>query len=149
MKLKNKKELQNFNENKEKYIDVLLEELEKIGLVKKEFQDYVNKIDEIQRFYENEFYKKDKEQQEMLRLAFWAFFSKLLIEKLGGELKIASPTDYADGTPQLVNYGYKFDKKGKKKWIGIAFDSWLNSHLDGVNNFSLKEKVENLFKNYS
>lgn len=71
------------------------------------------------------------------------------MEQLGGELKIASPSDYSDGTPQLINYGNRYDKKGKKKWVGIAFDSWLNTHLKGLNNFSLKEKVDSLIKDYS
>ena len=52
--------------------------------------------------------------QVKLRLGFWAFFSELLMEKLGGELKIASPSDYSAGTPILVNYGNKYDNKGKK-----------------------------------
>jgi hypothetical protein len=149
MKLKNKKELQNFIDNREKYIDILLEELNKNGIKGEDFQEYASKVDEIQKFYEDEFYKKDEFQQEKLRLAFWSFFSKLIMEKLGGELKIASPTDYSDGTPQLINYGNRYDKKGKKKWIGIAFDSWLNTHLKGLNNFSLKEKVDSLIKDYS
>lgn len=149
MKIKNKKELQIFIENRENYIESLFEVLNENGIKGEDFEDYANKIDELQKFYENEFCKKDNFQQEKLRLAFWSFFSKLLIIKLGGELKIASATDYSAGTPQLINYGNKYDKNGKKKWVGISFDSWLNTHLKGLNNFSLKEKVESLIKDYS
>ncbi len=71
------------------------------------------------------------------------------MEELGGELKTASPRDYATGTPQLINYGSKYDNKGKKKWIGIAFDSWLNTLLIGHLFGKLKETVHSLIEDYS
>jgi hypothetical protein len=149
MILKTKKDLENFINNIDQYVDYLLFELFSYGMVGKKFEDYKDRIDEIQKFYEEEFLKKDEIVQEKLRLAFWAFFSKLLIQKLGGNLQIAPKNDYCEGTPQLINYGNRFDKKGKKKWIGIGFDSWLNTHLKKANNFTLNEKIISLIEDYS
>ncbi len=149
MKLKNKKELNEFITKRQEYIAYLIVELNKFGIKETNSNDFHDRIDDIQRFYEDEFLKKDLNDQDKLRLGFWAFFSNLVMEELGGELKIASPSDYSAGTPQLINYGNKYDKKGKRKWIGIAFNSWLESHLLKKNNYSLDEKVKMLIKDYS
>jgi hypothetical protein len=149
MKLKNKKELKEFIDNRTEYIDYLIIELNNYKICGVNRSDYQDRIDEIQEFYENEFLKKDTNVQIKLRLGFWAFFSELVMDKLGGELIIAPPSDYAAGTPQLINYGNKYNKKGKRKWIGISFDSWLESHLLKKNNFTLGEKVKMLIDDYS
>lgn len=149
MKLKNKRELENFINNIDKYISYLIEELNNYGIVGSSFYDFTNKIDEIQNFYENDFKLKTEAIQIKLQLGFWAFFSKLLIEKLGGELKIASPTDYVAGTPQLINYGNRFDKKGKKKWIGIGVDSWFYCVIEKKMLGTLKGTVEHIIEYYS
>jgi hypothetical protein len=149
MKLKNKKELKEFIDNRDKYINYLIFELNKYGISVINRADYHDKIDEIQKFYENEFLKRDIDVQTKLRLGFWAFFSEMVMNKLGGELIIASPSDYSAGTPQLINYGNKYDKKGEKKWIGIAFDSWLNTLLLGRLFGTLNETVSSLIDDYS
>jgi hypothetical protein len=125
MVLKNKKELENFILKMDLCIDKLIKYLNEYGLTGVSIDDFANKIDEIQVFYEDEFSTKTEDIQRELQLGFWAFFSRLLMDKLGGELIIASKTDYCAGTPQLINFGNRFDKKGKKKWIGIAVDSWF------------------------
>jgi len=149
MKLKNKRELEEFINSRNDHIDYLIKELSNFGVNGNYISDYQDKIDEIQKFYEEEFLKKDLEVQDKLRFGFWAFFSLLIMEKLGGELKIASSSDYSEGTPQLVNYGNRFDKKGKKKWIGISFDSWLNTLLKGKLFGTLNETVNSLITDYS
>jgi hypothetical protein len=149
MILKNKKELQNFIDNRENSINYLISKLNENKVSVKNVDECYSKIDEIQKFYEDYFLMTDIETQNKLRLGFWSLFSKIVMEKLGGELKIASPTDYAAGTPQLINYGNKYDKKGKKKWIGIAFDSWLNTLLKGKLFGTLKETVYSLIEDYS
>jgi hypothetical protein len=149
MKLKNKKELDVFINNRDKYIQYLLEELNNYGIKGNIFNDFTNKIDEIQKFYEDEFLNKDTETQNKLRLSFWAFFSVLVMNKLGGELIIASPSDYSAGTPQLINYGNRYNKKGKKQWIGIGFDSWLETLLMRKMFGTLKETVDYLISQYS
>ena len=148
MIIKSKKDLKYFKEHRNKYIDYLIFELNEFGVEGDYFEDFIDKIDAIQLFYENVFLKKNLEVQDKLRLSFWAFFSKLLMDRLGGELIIASKSDYSAGTPQLINYGSKYDKKGKKKWIGIGFNSWLDTHLLKKQNFTLKEKIEMLIKDY-
>ena len=133
MLLKNKKDLQFFIDNSTTYINYLIKKLNEKGMVGTSFDDFTDKIDKIEKYYENEFLYETIDEQEKLRLGFWAFFSKLLIEELGGELQIALKNDYSEGTPQLINYGNRFDKKGKRKWIGISFNflfgpnycSWL------------------------
>lgn len=149
MILKNKKELAHFIENRDTYIDYLIEKLNQDKIAVKNLNDCYLKIDEIQIFYEENFLKSDIEEQNKLRFAFWSLFSKIVMEKLGGELKIASPADYSAGTPQLIEYGYKYDKKGKKKWIGIGFDSWLNTLLKDKLFGTLKETVDSLIDDYS
>lgn len=149
MRLKSKKDLLFFIDNIDTHIDYLIKKLKERGEDGTSFNDFVGKIDVIEKYYEREFLNEGIDAQEQLRLAFWAFFSKLLIEKLGGELKIASASDYAAGTPQLINYGNRFDKNGKRKWIGIAFDSWLESHINKKNLVSLKGKVDKLIEDYS
>jgi hypothetical protein len=149
MILKSKKELTDFIATREIYIDYLIEKLNQNKIFVKNADDCFQKIDEIQKFYEEIFLKSNIEDQNQLRLAFWSLFSKLVMEKLGGELKIASSSDYSAGTPQLINYGNKYDKKGKKKWIGIGFDSWLNTLLKGKLFGTLKETVYSLIEDYS
>lgn len=149
MKLKGKKQLENFINNRDNYINYLIPYLKKYGIKGNEYNDFVKQVDKIQEYYENEFFKYPTDIQDKLRLSFWAFFSKLLMDKLGGELKIASPTDYVAGTPQLINYGNRYDKKGKKKWIGIGFDSWLHSHITKNALVSLNGKIEELIEKYS
>lgn len=149
MILKNKKELQSFIDHGESSINYLIFKLNEKKISVKNVDECYLKIDEIQKFYEDYFLGADIETQNKLRLAFWSLFSKILMDKLGGELKIASPTDYVAGTPQLVNYGNKYDKKGKKKWIGIGFDSWLNTLLKGKLFGTLKEVVYSLIEDYS
>jgi hypothetical protein len=149
MKLKTKKELEDFLNKRDFYIDFLIGKLNEYGIKGESLNEFLNKIDPIQKYFEEEFNNQNEDDKKNLRLGFWAFFSKLLIEKLGGEIIIASKSDYSAGTPLLINYGNRYDKKGKRKWIGIAFDSWLNTHLKGLNNFSLKEKIDNLIKDYS
>jgi hypothetical protein len=112
--LKNKKDLINFVNNQNFHIEKFIEILNENGIT----GDYIqltNKIDLIQNYLENSVPNLSIEKQDVFRLGFWAFFSKLLMEKLGGELNIASSSDYSAGTPQLIEYGNKFDKKGKKK----------------------------------
>jgi hypothetical protein len=149
MILKNKKELVHFIENRDTYIDYLIEKLNQDKIAVKNLNECYLKIDEIQKYYEENFLKSDVEEQNKLRFAFWSLFSKIVMEKLGGELKIASPTDYSAGTPQLIEYGNKYDKKGKKKWIGIGFDSWLNTLLKDKLFGTLKETVDSLIEDYS
>ena len=149
MILQNKKDLSSFIENRDLHTNYLIEELNKNNILVKNVNDCFYKINEIQKFYEDIFFKKDIEVQNKLRLAFWSLFSILTMEKLGGELKIASPTDYCAGTPQLINYGNKYDKKGKKKWIGIGFDSWLNTLLKGKLFGTLNETLNSLIEDYS
>lgn len=149
MILKNKNELLNFIDNRGNSINYLIAKLNENKVYVENVDECYLKIDEIQKFYEDYFLTADIETQSKLRLAFWSLFSKMVMEKLGGEIKIASPTDYCAGTPQLVNYGNKYDKKGKKKWIGIAFDSWLNTLLKGKLFGTLKETVYSLIEDYS
>lgn len=149
MILKNKKELVHFKENRDTYINYLIEKLNQDKIAVKNLNDCYLKIDEIQKFYEENFLKSDVEEQNKLRFAFWSLFSKIVMEKLGGELKIASNTDYSAGTPQLIEYGNKYDRKGKKKWIGIGFDSWLNTLLKDKLFGTLKETVDSLIEDYS
>lgn len=107
------------------------------------------KIDEIQKFYEDYFLVTDIETQNKLRVAFWSLFSKILMEKLGGELRIAPKNDYCEDTPQLINFGNKFDKKGKRKWIAIGFDSWLNGVVEKKLLGTLKGTIEHVIEYYS
>jgi hypothetical protein len=148
MQLKSKKELDYFIANRDEYIEFLIRELNIFGISGQYFNDFQNKIDDIQKYFELEFLKKDINEQDQLRISFWAFFSKLIMDKLGGELIIASKTDYSAGTPLLINYGNKYDKKGKRKWIGIAFDSWLNTLLKGKLFGTLEETVISLIEDY-
>mgnify|MGYP003607106303 CR=1 FL=1 len=149
MILKNKNELRNFIDNRENSINYLIAKLNENKVYVENVDECYLKIDEIQKFYEDYFLTASIEIQNELRLAFWSLFSKMVMEKLGGEIKIAPPTDYCAGTPQLVNYGNRYDKKGKKKWIGIAFDSWLNTLLKGKLFGTLKETVYSLIEDYS
>jgi hypothetical protein len=149
MILKNKKQLEDFLRNRDQWIEYLADRLNEYGVKSNKYEDLLNKVDEIQKFYEDKFESAPLEVQDKLRVAFWAFFSKLLMNRLGGEIKIASKTDYSAGTPQLVNYGNKFDKNGKKKWIGIGFNSWLESHVSKNALVSLNGKIEKLLEDYS
>lgn len=145
---KNKKELLDFINNQDDYIIQFIEILNENG-IEGDYDKLIEKVDLIQNFLENSVANFSIEKQDVFRLGFWAFFSKLLMEQLGGELKIASPSDYSAGTPQLINYGRRFDKKGKRKWIGIAFDSWFESHLTKNNLVSLNGKIKKLIEDYS
>ena len=149
MLLKNKKDLQFFIDNSTTYFNYLIKKLNEKEILGTSFEDFIDKIDKIEKYYKNEFLNETIEEQEKLQLGFWAFFSKLLIKELGGELQIAPKNDYSEGTPQLINYGNRFDKNGKRKWIGISFNSWLESHVNNKNLVSLKGKVEKLIEDYS
>jgi hypothetical protein len=149
MELTNKSQLKKFIKNQDININFLMIFLQEKGLIGSRFEDFTSQIDEIQNIYEIHFMNEDIETQNSLRLAFWAFFSKLLIIKLGGELRIAPKNDYCEGTPQLINYGNKFNKKGEKKWIGIGFDSWLNTLLSKRLFGTLNETIISLIADYS
>lgn len=144
--LKNKKDLLKFIRNQDKYIENFTKILNENG-IKGDYDNLLEKIDLIQCFLENSVVNLSADKQDDFRLGFWAFCSKLLMDRLGGDLKIAS--DYAAGTPQLINYGNKYDKNGKKKWIGISFNSWFEAHLKKNNLVSLRGKIDNLIKDYS
>lgn len=147
--LKNKKELEKFVANMDFYIDDLLKYLNEYGLKGTSLEDFSEKNDSIQEFIENTYASMNDENKEKLRLGFWAFFIKLLINKLGGELILASKNDYCTGTPLLINYGNRFDKKGKRKWIAIGVDSWFNVITNKKMLGTLKGTVEHLIEQYS
>lgn len=146
--LKNKKDLLNFIENQDNYIESFIDILNENG-IEGNYDDLIEKVDLIQQFLENNMLNFSLEKQDDFRLGFWAFFSKLLMDRLGGDLIIATDSDYAAGTPQLINFGNRYGKNGKKKWIGISFDSWFESHLKKNNLVSLKGKIEKLIEDYS
>lgn len=117
MELRNKKEFDHFIKNMDEYSMYLINSLNEYGILGKNIDDFEDKIETIQHYFENEYSKKTSEIQNQLRLGFWAFFSKLLLSKLGGELRIAPKNDYCEGTPQLINFGNRIDKKGKKNGL--------------------------------
>ncbi|MRJ09001.1 hypothetical protein EQP59_02820 [Ornithobacterium rhinotracheale] len=124
--LNNNRELQSFIEKKDFYIDFLIEKLNKFNIKGNSIDDFENRIDEIENFYHNYYSNFNEEERKLLQLSFWAFFSTILINKLGGKLQIAPKSDYCAGTPQLVDFGNRYNKNGKRQWIGIGFDSWFN-----------------------
>ena len=145
----NKTEFNDFVNNIDYHINYLIETLNYNGIEGKSIVDFENRIDDIQKFYENKYFTYDENVQNELRLSFWAFFSKLLMIKLGGELRIAPKNDYCEDTPQLINFGNKFDKKGKRKWIAIGFDSWLNGVVEKKLLGTLKGTIEHVIEYYS
>lgn len=149
MILKSKKELQDFIENTNFYIDFLISKLNDKNIKGNNLSDFENKIDEIEKFYQEHYFEFNEQERSQLQLSFWAFFSELLIDKLGGELQIAPKSDYCAGTPQLINFGYRVDKKGKKKWMGIGFDSWFNGIIEKKLLGSLDGTVKHVIKYYS
>ncbi|EKB54080.1 hypothetical protein [Bergeyella zoohelcum] len=124
--LNNKKELQDFIEKKDFYIDFLIKKLNECNIKGNCIDDFENRIDEIENFYQTYYSKFNEEERKLLQLSFWAFFSKILINKLGGKLQIAPKSDYCAGTPQLIDFGNRYNKNGKRQWMGIGFDSWFN-----------------------
>ncbi len=146
--LKNKKELNVFVEKIPTYINLFVKELNNNG-VEGDFDELQSKIDQIQSFIENKFKDYSEEDQDIIRQGFWAFFDKLLIDKLGGELIITPKDVYGSGTPMLINYGNVYDKKGKKKWNGIPVDSWLNTMLLGKFIGTLDSTVTYIIDKYS
>jgi hypothetical protein len=144
MKLKNKKELNEFILNSEKYVGLLIKELNVTG-ISGDYETIKHKIDDIQDFYSKRYMDYPDEMQIQLRLAFWAFFGKILTEKVGGEWHIASKTDYAEGTPQLVDYG----RNGKRWRVALSVDSWLNTLLKGKLTKSLNDKLISIEKDFS
>lgn len=146
--LKNKKELKVFIERSPFYIDIFIGELNKNG-IEGAFEVLINKVDQIQYFIENKYEKYPQEEQDLIRQGFWAFFNKLLMDKLGGELIVTPKDVYCSGTPMLINYGNLYDKKGEKKWNGIPVDSWLNSILLGKFLGTLDSTVSYIINKYS
>lgn len=144
-----KKEFVDFEDNIDNHINFLISILNSNGINGEIFTDFENRINDIQEFYEAKYFLFDENMQYKLRLSFWAFFAKILMEKLGGELRIAPKNDYCEGTPQLINFGHKLDKKGKKKWIAIGFDSWLNGVIENKLLGSLDGTVKHIIEYYS
>ncbi|WP_139174215.1 hypothetical protein [Flavobacterium frigoris] len=145
----NKKEFTDFVESIDSHINFLISILNDNGFEGENIRDFDNRINDIQEFYETKYFIYDEIVQNKLRLSFWAFFAKLLTEKLGGELRIAPKSDYCEGTPQLINFGNKFDKKGKRKWIGIGFDSWFNGIIEKKLLGTLEGTVEHVLQYYT
>ena len=145
----NKKEFSDFLHNSDDYVKFLIEELNKKGAKGSSIADFENQIETIQSFYEENYPSYSEIDKSKLRLSFWAFFSKLLIEKLGGELRIAPKNDFCAGTPQLIDFGNRFDKKGKRQWMGIGFDSWFNGVVEKKLLGTLKGTVSHVIEYYS
>ena len=144
-----KKEFDAFLDNIDGYVKYFINELNSQGIQGKEVVDFEKKIYQIQSFLEKEFHLFDEEKKNKLRLSFWAFFSKLLMERLGGILRLAPKSDYCDGTPQLIDFGKKYDKKGKKKWLAIGFDSWFNGIIEKKILGTLNGTIEHIIQYYS
>lgn len=96
------------------FIDFLIKELNDNSIKGSNINDFEHQIDEIEKFYKEHYFKFNEEERRQLQLSFWAFFSKLLIDKLGEKLQLAPKSDYCAGTPQLIDFGNRVDKKGKK-----------------------------------
>ncbi|NDV79480.1 hypothetical protein [Dysgonomonas sp. 511] len=146
--LKNKKELNDFIEKIPYYIDFLIKELNEKG-ISGDYIYFEKNIDEVQKFFRQNFFSYSEEKQDIIRLGFWAFFNKLLMDNLGGELIITPKNVYGSGTPMLINYGNLYDKKGKKKWNGIPVDSWLNTILLDKFLGTLQSTVTYIINKYS
>lgn len=149
MVLKNKKELEEFIERTDSHIDFLIKKLNDNNIKGSNINDFENRIDEIEKFYKEHYLGFNEEERRQLQLSFWAFFSKLLIDKLGGKLQLAPKSDYCAGTPQLIDFGNRVDKKGKKKWMGIGFDSWFNGIIENKLLGSLSGTVKHVIEYYS
>lgn len=145
--LKNKKELNAFIERIPEFVNILIKKMNEEG-VEGNFEYFRNNIDDVQNFYKSYFLSYSQDEQTILQQAFWAFCAKILMEKLGGELVLATKTDFCTGTPIYINYGYKFDKKGKKKWIGIPFDSWFGSSTTRAHFRTLNMQIMDLIEEY-
>ncbi|WP_163273513.1 hypothetical protein, partial [Dysgonomonas sp. 511] len=145
--LKNKKELNVFIENIPEYIDLLIKELNEKG-ISGDYIYFEKNIDEIQNFYRQNFFSYSEEKQNILQQAFWAFCIKVLMDKLGGEIIIAPKNDYTPYTPLLINYGNLYNKKGKKSWVSISFDSWFNSSTIRTHFKTLQEMIEGILEKY-
>ncbi len=145
--LKNKKELNAFIEEIPQYVDFLVGKLNEKGFIG-DFAYFEKNIDDIQNFYKQYFLTYSQEEQDILQQAFWAFFSKLLMDKLGGELVLGTKSDYGTGTPIYINYGNLYDKKGKKKWMGITFDTWFDTFTFGSYFSTLEKIIDTIIKKY-
>lgn len=146
--LKNKKELKVFEEKIPEYINLFVRVLNNNGVLGSS-EDLANKIDDIQLFIGNKFNNFSEKEQDNIRLGFWAFFSSLLIKRLGGELIIAPKDDFTPYTPLLIDYGNLYDKKGRKSWVSISFDSWLNTILLGKFIGTLNSTMSYIINKYS
>lgn len=145
--LKNKKELNSFIKKMSEYIDYLINKLNERGFIGN-YSDFEKNLDLIEEFYKTYFTSYSQEEQDVLQQAFWAFCAKMLMDKLGGELVLGDETDYGTGTPIYIKYGNKYNKKGKKQWMGITFDTWFETYTYGNHYFTLKNMVENIIKDY-
>ncbi|WP_221412303.1 hypothetical protein, partial [Dysgonomonas sp. 511] len=112
------------------------------------FESFEKNIDEVQIFYKNYFTTYSQDEQDILQQAFWAFCAKLLMDKLGGELVLGTKTDYGTGTPIYINYGNLYDKKGKKKWMGITFDTWFEKFTFGKSHTTLQIIITGILEQY-
>lgn len=145
--LRNKKELNSFVEKIPEYVNILFQELDTSNSIGKN-NEIFDRIDDVQRFYENNFKDYPEDKQNLLQISFWAFCAKILMDKLGGELVLGTKSDYGTGTPIYINYGNLYDKKGKKKWIGITFDTWFKTYTFSSHYLTLKELIESIIKKY-
>ena len=148
MLLKSNKDLENFILNTDNYISFLIQELSKKGFECLD-KNPLHIIDDIEKFYKSYYQFYNENDKCKLRYSFWAFFGKLLINNLGGKLQIAPKSDYCSGTPQLIDFGNRFDKKNKKKWLGIGFDSWFNGIIENKLLGSLDGTVKHIIEYYS
>jgi hypothetical protein len=144
----NKKEFNAFLNNIDYYAKTLIDELNNKNIPGVEIVDFEKKIDRVQMFFEIEYQEFDEEKKNKLRFSFWAFFLKLLMIKLGGVIRLAPKNDYCDGTPQLIDFGNKFNTKGKKIWIGIGVDSWFNGIIEKKLLGSLQDTIDHIIDYY-
>ncbi len=146
--LKNKKELNVFIEKIPEYLAFLIEKINEKG-IQGDFAYFEKNIDEVQNFYRQNFFTFSQEEQDTLQQAFWAFCAKILMKKLGGELVLGTNSHYGTGTPIYINYGNRYDKKGKKKWMGIPFDSWFGSSTIRTHFRTLQMLINGVIEDYS
>ncbi|MDR2122641.1 MAG: hypothetical protein LBP34_05890 [Flavobacteriaceae bacterium] len=145
----NKKDFENFLDTKESHIEYFIGELKKNGIEGNTLDEYEKKIDEIEYFLKDSFSQYSEQKKYHIRLSFWAFFLHLLMNHLGGSVKLAPKNDYCEGTPQLVDFGFKYDKKGRKKWMAIGVDSWFNGVIEEKLLGSLQDTYNHVIKFYS
>ncbi|MDY3345679.1 hypothetical protein PG326_10590 [Riemerella anatipestifer] len=58
------------------YIDFLIKKLNECNIKGNYIDDFENRIDEIENFYQKYYSKFNEEERKLLQLSFWAFFSK-------------------------------------------------------------------------